>query len=128
MVRQTSFRSMTPAGLVIDGISVEADRILVCAHPCTTSATCPECGVGSTRIHSRYTRRLADLPAQGHIVRLNVQVRRFRCGNAECRRRIFGEALAARRSEIPLFFVRAEFWWPVALVVQVKWTRSDFDS
>jgi len=94
MVRQTSFRSMTPAGLVIDGISVEADRILVCAHPCTTSATCPECGVGSTRIHSRYTRRLADLPAQGHVVRLNVQVRRSRCGNAECGRRIFGEALA----------------------------------
>jgi transposase len=93
-VRQTSFQLISPAGLVIDKISLEADRMLVCARPSAAGAVCPDCGLASTRVHSRYIRRLADLPAQGHAVHLNVQVRRFRCGNADCGRRIFGETLA----------------------------------
>jgi transposase len=94
MMRQTSFRAISPAGLVIDGISLEAGRMLISAHPGAAGGVCPDCGLASTRVHSRYIRRLADLPAQGHVVRLNIQVRRFRCDNADCERRIFGESLA----------------------------------
>ncbi len=93
-MRQTSFRAISPAGLVIDGISLEAGRMLISAHPGAAGGVCPDCGLASTRVHSRYIRRLADLPAQGHVVRLNIQVRRFRCDNADCERRIFGESLA----------------------------------
>ena len=67
--------------------------------------TCPECGAVSGRIHSRYKRRLIDLPAHGRIVEINVETRRFRCVGAACRRRIFvqrlGDAVAlpsARRT------------------------------
>jgi transposase len=38
---------------------------------------------------------LLDLPSHGRSVRLHVQVRRFRCGNTECDRKIFGERLDA---------------------------------
>jgi transposase len=38
---------------------------------------------------------LLDLPSHGRCVRLHVQVRRFRCGNAGCGRKIFGEVLDA---------------------------------
>jgi transposase len=94
MVHQTSFKLICPAGLVIDRINLEADLMLICARSSATGSACPECGLASSRIHSRYVWCLADLPAQGHAVRLNVQVRRFRCDNAGCGRRIFGETLA----------------------------------
>lgn len=51
----------------------------------------------STRTHSSYWRRLADLPWQGRVVALQVRVRRFRCTNLDCRRRIFAERLALTR-------------------------------
>jgi transposase len=60
-----------------------------------TAAACPLCGQSSTRPHSRYTRRLADMPCHDQPVRLHVEVRRFFCANADCRRRIFAERLPA---------------------------------
>jgi len=59
----------------------------------TPNATCPVCGCDARRIHSRYTRRLADLPGLGRSVRLRVTVRRFSCLHPECPRRIFAERL-----------------------------------
>lgn len=93
-MRRTPFQRVSPAGLVIDGIVLEANRMLITAHPSAADAACPDCGLASTRIHSRYERRLLDLPSHGHAVHLHVQVRRFRCGNAVCPRQIFGEPLA----------------------------------
>jgi transposase len=90
----TSFRSVTPAGLVIDSITADRDRILVAAHPAASIATCPDCGIVSTQIHSRYERRLLDLPVAGRSVHLRIQVRRFRCPNRCCTRMVFGEKLA----------------------------------
>jgi hypothetical protein len=43
------------------------------------------------RIHSRYQRRLTDLPLAGRPVRLVVVARRFRCVTVMCGRRIFTE-------------------------------------
>ena len=48
-------------------------------------------------MHSSYARRLADLPWQGRRVELQVQVRRFRCTGADCRRHIFAERLSFAR-------------------------------
>jgi transposase len=96
---------MSPIGLVVDTVSIEGDRVLVSAHPISLDAACTGCGQRSARIHSRYERQLQDLPAHGRCVRMQVQVRRFRCGNAACKRQIFGELLgpgvalkAARRT------------------------------
>jgi transposase len=86
---------MSPVGLMVDTVSIEGDRLVVCAHPIAVDAACTGCGQRSARIHSHYERQLQDLPAHGRCVRFRVQVRRFRCGNAACKRQIFGELLGA---------------------------------
>jgi transposase len=93
-MRHGMFQALTPAGLVVDAVTSEPERVLVSAHAVATAAACPECGRLSGRVHSRYRRRLLDLPSHGRCVRLSVVVRRFRCGNRACPRRIFGEPLA----------------------------------
>src|SRR4051794_22690918 len=94
-MRCASLHAVSPAGLVIDRVTTEADHLLVIAHPIAPDAACTACGERSAQILSRYERRLMDLPSHGQCVRLRVQVRRFRCGNAGCGRKIFGEVLDA---------------------------------
>lgn len=67
----------------------------IIAHVSTTSqeACCPLCHRNSEKIHSRYMRRIADLPWMGWAVRLDLHTRRFFCQNPECSRRIFTERL-----------------------------------
>lgn len=47
----------------------------------------------SDRVHSRYQRRLTDLPGQGRAIRVELLARRFFCAAADCPRRIFTERL-----------------------------------
>lgn len=58
----------------------------------------PDCGEASERVHSRYSRTLADLPWHCTAVRLRVQTRRFLCPVPECERRIFAERLSGTAS------------------------------
>jgi len=88
-------QAVSPAGLVIDRITSEEEHLLIVAHPNTADAACTACGEKSAQIHSRYERRLLDLPSHGRAVHLHLQVRRFRCSNAACVRKIFGERLSA---------------------------------
>lgn len=59
----------------------------------------------SGRVHSRYQRRLADLPVARQLVELCLTVRRFFCLNTVCGMRTFAEQVTglthrrARRSE-----------------------------
>lgn len=70
-----------PTGLQLDARGVRA------------GARCPVCGVWSEAGHGGYQRRPADLPVFGRSVRISLRVRRFRCRNAACARRTFGERL-----------------------------------
>lgn len=104
-MRHGSFWAVSATGLVVDTLTTEADRIMINAHPAAREAACPGCGITSAKVHSRYARRLLDLPSHGRAVHLRVQVRRFRCSNRDCSQRIFGEPLpdstalrAARRT------------------------------
>jgi transposase len=54
---------------------------------------CPSCDVKSTRIHSRYARKLADLPWLGIAVTIELLARRFFCDNTSCPQKIFCERL-----------------------------------
>ena len=56
-------------------------------------ATCPQCHCTTSRIHSHYQRKLADLPCGGLAVHLRLQVRKFFCDTPTCPRRIFAEPL-----------------------------------
>ena len=68
-------------------------------------ARCPLCERPATRVHSGYTRSVADVPWQGVPFRLRVHVRRFSCDEPTCARVIFAERLPglvaphARRTE-----------------------------
>lgn len=67
--------------------------VTVVASHGTSSAPCPDCSHPSRRIHSRYTRKLADLPWANVPVRLRISVRKLYCDNPACPRRIFAERL-----------------------------------
>jgi transposase len=88
-----SLLSLVPAGLTVDQVLPNPAHLVLVARPKSRAADCPLCGRPSTRVHSRYSRRLADLPWHGRIVELQVYARRFRCPNGACRRRIFAERL-----------------------------------
>ncbi|MBV8279019.1 MAG: ISL3 family transposase [Verrucomicrobia bacterium] len=80
--------------LTLDGISSREDGVLhVLAHASAPTSVCPSCGQTSTHLHSRYRRRLADLPVQGTRVECRVVVRRFHCRTIGCKHRIFTERL-----------------------------------
>jgi zinc-finger of transposase IS204/IS1001/IS1096/IS1165 len=55
------------------------------------SSVCPSCSVPSTTRHGHYSRQLQDLPKQGAVVMLRVQVTRWQCRNARCKRRTFSQ-------------------------------------
>jgi transposase len=81
--------------LTLLDITIDASARTITAVAATTSpeAACPVCHQPSGKVQSRYRRTLADLPCSGQQVRWLVQVRRFRCLNAGCPRKIFSERL-----------------------------------
>jgi transposase len=54
----------------------------------------PVCFGSRVSYHSRYRRRLRDLPWQGRSVQIHFQTRRFRCRNLQCARKVFAEQLS----------------------------------
>lgn len=80
-----------PADVVIEELLLETQVLTLVLMSTQTARYCPGCSKPSTRVHSRYTRILADLPCQGRLVRLQIEVRRFRCMETTCRRTTFAE-------------------------------------
>lgn len=77
---------------VLDHIERDSDRFQMTVHV-EQVPVCPACNQSSQSGHSHYRRFLQDLPWQGVSVILWVTVRRFRCRNPVCPRRIFCERL-----------------------------------
>ena len=86
---------LVPRGFVADDAVNDLDGALFTVRPVQRASACPGCGAVSERVHSRYARRLGDLPMAGRRVRLVLQSRRFHCDAVLCRRRIFTERFAA---------------------------------
>jgi transposase len=59
------------------------------------SGRCPACDAKSGRRHGLYVRHLQDLPSQGAVVRLRLELARWRCVNLDCARQTFGDRLPA---------------------------------
>ncbi len=83
--------ALVPRGFVVDGTSSDGPGLVIAVRPVSRTSKCPGCGTNSERVHSRYCRRLADLPLAGRPVRLVVVARRFHCDAVLCGRRIFVE-------------------------------------
>src|SRR5690606_27591413 len=93
------------SGLVIRHQEFSPAHITITVQRAKADAPCPSCGGVSRSRHSSYTRLLMDLPADGRTVNIQLLVRRFRCRNPACRRRVFAERFPqlvrphARRTE-----------------------------
>jgi transposase len=83
----------TAEGVRLNYLSTLGDTIVVHMNALTASARCHTCGNASARIHSHYQRTLADLPWAHCPVRILIQLRKFFCDNADCKRRIFTEPI-----------------------------------
>jgi len=83
-----------PEGLEVTNIEVIDGILTISAVSTQKSACCPLCSSLGTRVHSHYTRTIADLPCAGQPVRLLVQVRKFFCDVTACARKIFVERIA----------------------------------
>jgi transposase len=96
--------TLIPSGLLVGQVLPARERVLIVARARQPTADCPACHRPSGRVHSRYERRLLDLPWQGRPVILLLRARRFRCPNPACPRRTFAERIghavtaAARRT------------------------------
>ncbi len=89
----THFLLSDPNLLQVHRIVIEAHSLTLVVSPKSSSAGCPDCRSKSTRVHSQYTRRPADLPSSGLAVCLEMNIRRFFCDNRACFRRTFTERL-----------------------------------
>lgn len=71
----------------------ESDDGYLMLYVCSSEphGVCPYCQALSRKVHSRYTRRLQDLPAFGRKVFLYFRARKFFCHNMECKHRTFAE-------------------------------------
>ena len=91
---------MPTSTLLADPTSIRLEKIV--QHPSSLTlvvratqsrAECPRCHCTSTRVHSYYTRTVADLPWHSVAVKLELRTRRFRCQNSLCTKRVFCERL-----------------------------------
>ena len=71
-------------------IAVDGNRIVLHLVPVRTWVSCP-LSAHSQRAHSRYRRRVLDLPWFSRPVQLIFRSRRFFCDSSQCERRIFVE-------------------------------------
>lgn len=82
-------------GFEVQQVSWSETTFTVTARSTSPTAVCPSCQQISRRIHSYYSRSPQDLPISGRMVKLHLQVRRFRCQNRQCQRRTFAERVMA---------------------------------
>jgi transposase len=80
-----------PQAFVLESFDVQTNMIRLELRLAQSESTCPDCQHHSARVHSRYTRTLADLPWADCPVQWRLSVRRFFCDNPDCPRRTFTE-------------------------------------
>ena len=79
------------AGVVVEQVDRLPGLVCVWVRSRGAGGTCPRCGAVSSRVHSRYARRLADAAAGGQRVVIRLEARRFFCGAPHCPARTFAE-------------------------------------
>jgi transposase len=79
------------AGLRVERVFTRGRSVRLAVISEAGKATCPDCGVFSARVHSRYERRLADMAVGGQDLMIHLRVRRFMCDSSACSRKTFAE-------------------------------------
>ncbi len=75
----------------LDSIEVHERTVIVYLHATSPTAACSQCGTAGSRIHSRYSRTIADLAFGGRNLVLRLLVRKWICPEASCSRHMFAE-------------------------------------
>jgi transposase len=89
----TPLLPFTLPGSAIDAVRATDTALLVEAHTTDRCQLCPACTQPSARVHSRYWRRLHDLPVADRPVHVRLRVHRFWCDRPTCPMRTFAERL-----------------------------------
>lgn len=102
-----------PEYLRVETITIHQHAVVVTASAKAPTVPCPVCGKPSGRVHSRYTRTIADLPWATAPAVLRVRIRKHFCDNKSCPRKVFAERLdgVARRYARRTERQRKEFEW-----------------
>ena len=74
-------------------VNENQDRVSITVSSSTPESRCPLCQESSRRVHSRYKRKLKDLPWQGLQVGFEWHSRKFFCSNSGCQQKIFTERI-----------------------------------
>lgn len=80
--------------LLLEEITCEGQTLFLTVRSSKQMVACSVCEHVAVKVHSRYTRSLADLSLMEYAVVLRVQVRRFFCCNPACARTTFAEPFA----------------------------------
>ena len=70
---------------------IHEDTIFIHVKSKRKDAHCPYCGKLSNKVHSKYIRKLQDLPIQGKKVKLLMIRNKYFCKNVECSKGTFAE-------------------------------------
>jgi len=91
------------SSLILERVEVKEDclKILTISQK---ESSCPICKTTSSRVHSSYTREVADLSWASFVVKIIVKVHKFFCNKNTCERKIFSQQFDgilpyARRTE-----------------------------
>jgi hypothetical protein len=68
-----------PSTLTVDRVERSPQGLTVSLHATTSTVCCPTCGTAGSRVHSRYTRTVADLTCVGQRLILKLLVRKWIC-------------------------------------------------
>ena len=79
------------AGVVVEQIERARGTVALAARVRADQAVCHHCGQSSSRVHSRYDRRLADAAVAGAPMVVRLRVRRFFCDHDACTAVTFAE-------------------------------------
>lgn len=71
-----------PEGFQFVGFEKREDMLTVTILSTQVFPCCPSCRSAARRVHSCYTRHVADLPCAGQSIRLLIQVRKYFCEEA----------------------------------------------
>ncbi|MFE3774543.1 ISL3 family transposase [Streptomyces sp. NPDC059122] len=77
--------------VVVNSVVRMGKSIRIAASCSAPTARCSGCSTVSSRVHSRYGRRLADIAVSGQETAIDLEVRRFFCDNTNCAKKTFAE-------------------------------------
>ncbi len=82
-----------PSYLQVTGIVPLDDQIIVHLESMRNTAMCPDCGNETSKHTTYFHRKLQDLPLVDKSLWLDVRLKKLKCLNPACSRKVFSETL-----------------------------------